>query len=1145
LQALAEGTTERQRFLNHIRGEKVVFGKEDICNLDAMPSAAHEDACVLATPKRKSWMKRFAKLLILLVLFAGTAIGALFIALEEGYLDETLTARAETSLSNALGKDFKPEVGSIRLRFSQNWMLAFAAVDVRITHVPTGVVALKTDSITAVLDPVSLVQGRMALARAEIGTAEGDLRFLPPRPPFDWKTLRIDSVPQLLAQFYPALDRGIAALEKANTQEIVAGNISLLLPPSAAAADQDAANDRVALGDLSFSRQKTGGYVLTSAVRFGKLNPKLTLSVDALDGRATAVNAELAGLAAEPFLLKYSKATGERRYGLDLPLDLAVTAERDRNLVFKLTAGEGLFYADGDPQAVKGGKALLSYDFKGKKVELSDGLIDLGDTVIPLEGAAVDLDQLDTSKPHGFAFEVIGNDAVAVAEGANEEPERFNASASGYFLTETRELQLDKLGVATAAGNLAGSLQVQFVKPSPAVNFAARADNLTVASVKQLWPYWFGKKARKWVLANMTEGTVKNGEIDISLAAGRIPDYPEPLVFRENELRISFDAEDTSVRFFETMPRSVKTSGHFVMQDRDIDIAIKDGQIPLPSGKFITGSNGTFEIADASKKPLMASLAIDAAGDASAVAEFASYKPIDAMTRAPFKAADLSGRVKGTIKATFGLDKAHRPPKPDWDVSLGLDNVALKEPFQDRKISNLDGKLVIDTQKAQLKGTADIDDMNFEVSLSEPLDKDRKADRKWAIEGKMSEGELLKVAPSLASYVSGGVGVNIGSDDEGSQKAKLNLTSTEISIPVIGWRKGPGVAATAEFTLSPKDGGADIRDLVFEGDGFGAKGNITLDRRGLVSAKFSRVKLANADNFALTIIRKSGGFNIDVSGESIDMRPFLERVKSNAGPPEATAKLSDTITATIGRASGYNKETLSSVILKASTDKGVLSTMNFSAVTRSGQAVVIKRDSAAGAIEVTAGDAGAVARFADFYRNMYGGLLNVSLKARDADSWRGSIDIRNFALVNEERLKSIVSARTGKDGRSLSDAVKADIDVSSQKFRRGFARILLDSGRMRIENGVVRGDQVGATFQGTVRDANNQTDLTGTFMPAYGINRLFGELPLIGAILGNGRDRGLVGITFKLAGPIENPRLTVNPLSLIAPGVFRNIFEFE
>ncbi|EHS53329.1 hypothetical protein PDO_4287, partial [Rhizobium sp. PDO1-076] len=38
---------------------------------------------------------------------------------------------------------------------------------------------------------------------------------------------------------------------------------------------------------------------------------------------------------------------------------------------------------------------------------------------------------------------------------------------------------------------------------------------------------------------------------------------------------------------------------------------------------------------------------------------------------------------------------------------------------------------------------------------------------------------------------------------------------------------------------------------------------------------------------------------------------------------------------------------------------------------------------------------------------------------------------------------------------------------------------------------------------------------------------------------------GLLGITFKLTGAVERPNLVINPLSIIAPGVFRQIFEFR
>ena len=56
---------------------------------------------------------------------------------------------------------------------------------------------------------------------------------------------------------------------------------------------------------------------------------------------------------------------------------------------------------------------------------------------------------------------------------------------------------------------------------------------------------------------------------------------------------------------------------------------------------------------------------------------------------------------------------------------------------------------------------------------------------------------------------------------------------------------------------------------------------------------------------------------------------------------------------------------------------------------------------------------------------------------------------------------------------------------------------------------------------------------------------VFGEIPILGAILGNGHERGLIGITFRLTGSFEDPRLKVNPISIIAPGIFRSIVQFS
>jgi hypothetical protein len=73
--------------------------------------------------------------------------------------------------------------------------------------------------------------------------------------------------------------------------------------------------------------------------------------------------------------------------------------------------------------------------------------------------------------------------------------------------------------------------------------------------------------------------------------------------------------------------------------------------------------------------------------------------------------------------------------------------------------------------------------------------------------------------------------------------------------------------------------------------------------------------------------------------------------------------------------------------------------------------------------------------------------------------------------------------------------------------------------------------------------ASNEVRMRGTFVPLYGLNNAFGQLPIVGLFLG-GSNEGLVGITYEVVGPPSSPTLRVNPISAVAPGLLRKFFEF-
>jgi hypothetical protein len=1119
------------------RGEKVVFGKGDFVPLDALPSASVEHSILLAIPKTRGRLRRFAKFAFGLLIVLGIAVGSLFIAFEQGYLDHTLTQAAEASMVSALGSDFKPAVGSIRLRFSHHWMLALEARDVRITHNLTNIAALTTSSIRATLDPLALMRGKLTVASIEIDAADADLRFLP-AVPLDLDKIRVDALPAWFGLFYKSLDTTAVALEKSGTRRIEAASLTIHLPSLTG-------DDRqIRVDDFTYDQANSDRLDLSASLKFGAMTPEVHAVLAVTDQRVDAVSVEIANLATEPFLMKHVKSTGNFLTGLDTLASMKLESRRDHALTMTVTTAPGTFYADTIAQSVRESTGEFTYDFGKKIIVLSRGRVDLGATVLPLEGAIKDADLVYPGLAPGYGFELISNNAVAHAEASSDEPVDFSAETRGYFVPSTHTLRLDRIGVSTASGAFAGSLETRFVLPSPAVSFAARATTLQAATVKQLWPYWLAFKVRDWVIANISKGMIDNGEIDVSLAPGRIKEYPEPLILQKNEMRISFDLAGADLKFLPTVPPLTDAKAHFELSDRAVRADISAGNLTLASGKKITVRTGVFSIDDTAIKPDMANLKISAVGDASAVAELSNIKPFAGVEKLPFKTTELTGLASATVEATFGINKDQMPPPPVWTASLDLKKVGIKSPFQNHLLSNFVGTLDVDRKTAKLKGNVEIDGLPFDVSVNQPLGRAPGMDSSWRLAGDLSEADVLKYMPSAQGFYSGPTAISVEKNETGTISAKVSLTSASLVVPGIDWRKGPGIAANATFNFAEDQGQTQISKFNLDGDGFGAKGDLVVDKRGLISAKFSKVKLSPGDNFALSITRKGNRRVLTVTGNSIDVRPLIAHLR--AGPSAASnTEAASNVSLKVDHAIGYNKESLSNVELTSQTENGHVVSLDLKAVTDGDQAVVMRRAGPNDALEITAGDAGALARFADIYRNMSGGLLNISLKPKDENSWRGSLDIRNFSIVNEERLQKIVSTRAGNDGKSLSEALKADINTSSQKFSRGFARLLLDGPAIRVENGVVRGDEVGATFQGTVRDENGRMDMTGTFMPAYGLNRLFADVPLIGVILGNGRDRGLLGITFKLAGPFEQPKLIVNPLSLIAPGVFRNIFEFQ
>jgi hypothetical protein len=185
-------------------------------------------------------------------------------------------------------------------------------------------------------------------------------------------------------------------------------------------------------------------------------------------------------------------------------------------------------------------------------------------------------------------------------------------------------------------------------------------------------------------------------------------------------------------------------------------------------------------------------------------------------------------------------------------------------------------------------------------------------------------------------------------------------------------------------------------------------------------------------------------------------------------------------------------------------------------------------------------------RFADFYSRVYGGEASIVIEppAPDGSPQEGVIHIRDFTIRGEPALARMQAAAPADQAQPPGGAARRQDNQPGVPFLRmqvDFSRV---PGRFNIREGVIYGPSIGATVDGILDFANDRVHLRGTYIPAYGLNNLFGQLPIVGLFLG-GPKEGLIAITFEIVGPTSGPTLRVNPMSAAAPGFLRKLFEFR
>ncbi|HSF63061.1 MAG TPA: AsmA-like C-terminal region-containing protein, partial [Paracoccaceae bacterium] len=179
-------------------------------------------------------------------------------------------------------------------------------------------------------------------------------------------------------------------------------------------------------------------------------------------------------------------------------------------------------------------------------------------------------------------------------------------------------------------------------------------------------------------------------------------------------------------------------------------------------------------------------------------------------------------------------------------------------------------------------------------------------------------------------------------------------------------------------------------------------------------------------------------------------------------------------------------------------------------------------------VRVTSADGGAVLSAAGIFPNARGGQLDMTLTPLEQGGYTGDATLSDVRIRNAPVLAELLSAV------SIVGLLE-QLNGSGILFTDADARFRLTSGGVDIRRAAAVGASMGVSLAGVYRAETRQLDMQGVISPLYLVNG-------IGAILTR-RGEGLFGVNYRITGPTADPNVTVNPLSILTPGMFREIFR--
>ena len=807
------------------------------------------------------------------------------------------------------------------------------------------------------------------------------------------------------------------------------------------------------------------------------------------------------------------------------------------------------------PLRIDGGHVAMSYSRDGRRFEIEPSVLLWGDSRMQFTGSLTHTQQGPDGAGWAFDFKSAGGWLGA-------EPPHLQQltiddwSARGFFSPEQGRVALGQFNLRVGGAEIVAQGEVTDMAGAMKASLDGKIGAMPASVFKTLWPSALAPRTRDWVVAHLARGWLQGGSF--RLASGSETSGVWTATTSADRGSLTLEGANLAFALVEGWPALEAPRALIRLDAQTLELLAPDASFALADGRRLA-MKGSFSV-DMTKPPdaRTGRINVKMQGPVAVPLEMIGREPFNALQGTGVALAGIDGKLDGQLVVTIPLgDRPLTPADVKVEGKVRVSEGRLKHAFGPYDVTGASIAIEVTDAAVEASGEMLINGVLAKGSLQQVFGAAPDKQPPMNLTMRLDGSDRTQLGLDINDLVQGEVGVNVTAvrDAQGERRVhvRADLASAEVTLDSVAWRKPKGRPALFEFDVAKGAGQfpIELRNVKMHGD------NVAIEGWMGVGADH-KVKEFKFPHFSLNVVsrlevegkmRPDGIWDVTAKGPTFDGRDIFRSFFDVGGQPNPNDKVRPglDLNATVATVVGYSDTALRHVKItlqkrgnklvaldvRGTLDGGKEGGKPFSAVLQPtpGQPRRLLADAA---------DAGQLFKLVGFYPNARGGLMNleVNLDGQGAADRTGTLWARKFTVLGDPIVNEMVMNAEGVQTKQRRAGTR-------QQFEFDIMRIpfSVGHGQFVVRDGAISGPFEGATIRGKVDFRAQTIDMGGTYVGGTGLLSALAPIPLIGPLVVGPRGEGVFGITYGIKGSMAKPEVIANPLSLITPGIFREIFQ--